>query len=381
MLCFSHLRWSFVYQRPQHLLTRLQREAQVLFFEEPIFDGRASADLRVEVQPSGVIVLTPLLPVGASAAESQRMLLDNFLPAKRMKCSLAWYYTPMALPFTRHLELDAVVYDCMDELTNFDGAPRELPSLEQELFQRADVVFVGGKSLYEVKRHRHSNTHLFPSSIDRDHFVVARRAMDDPADQKAIPRPRIGFFGVLDERLDRELLREVAEQQPTWQFVLVGPTVKITLESLPELPNLHYLGQKKYEELPAYLANWDVAMLPFAQNASTRFISPTKTPEYLAAGRATVSTPIPDVIDPYGLNGLAEIAQGAQEFRRAIEKLLEPRDPEWLERVDAYLRDLSWDRTFAGMWQQTKPFLAGNKDKVAPASDRRREESGACLTT
>jgi glycosyltransferase involved in cell wall biosynthesis len=378
VLCFSHLRWSFVYQRPQHLLTRLQCEAQVLFFEEPIFDGRAAADLRVEVQPSGVMVLTPLLPMGASAAEDQRMLLDKFLAARKITRCLAWYYTPMALPFTRHLELDAVVYDCMDELSNFDGAPRELRSLEQELFQRADVVFVGGRSLYEVKRHRHPNTHLFSSSIDRDHFGVARRAMDDPADQKAIPRPRIGFFGVLDERLDRELLREIAEQQPTWQFVLIGPTVKITPGSLPESPNLHYLGQKEYKELPAYLANWDVAMLPFAQNASTRFISPTKTPEYLAAGCATVSTPIPDVVDPYGLNGLAEIAQDAEEFQRAIERLLKPRPSDWLERVDAYLRDLSWDRTFAGMWQQIEPFLAANRYRVTPSAER---GSGACLTT
>jgi glycosyltransferase involved in cell wall biosynthesis len=375
VLCFSHLRWSFVYQRPQHLLTRLQREEQVLFFEEPIFGERASADLRVEVQPSGVMVLTPLLPVGASAVEDQRMLLDKFLAGRKMTCYLAWYYTPMALPFTRHLELDAVVYDCMDELSNFDGAPSELRLLEQELFQRADVVFVGGRSLYEVKRQRHSNAHLFPSSIDRDHFMVARRAMDDPADQKAITRPRIGFFGVLDERLDRELLRRVAELQPTWQFVLIGPTVKITPESLPQSPNLHYLGQKEYKELPAYLANWDVAMLPFAQNASTRFISPTKTPEYLAAGRPTVSTPIPDVIDPYGLNGLVEIAQDAEGFQRAIERLLEPRAPDWVERVDAYLQDLSWDRTFAGMWRHIQPFLARNSYGAIPASDDRKGEA------
>jgi UDP-galactopyranose mutase len=304
------------------------------------------------VQDSGVEVLTPLLPHGADALKTQKSLLDGFLAERQIERCLAWYYTPMALEFSRHVEPDITVYDCMDELSNFAGAPPKLLSLERELFERAEVVFVGGRSLYEVKRQQHSNTHLFPSSIDREHFSVARREMDDAEDQSLIPHPRIGFFGVLDERLDRELLASVAASHPEWQFVLIGPVVKIAPDSLPQAPNLHYPGKKEYAELPRYLANWDIAMLPFAMNASTRFISPTKTPEYLAAGRPVVSTPIQDVVEPYGRLGLARIAANAQEFAIAIRELLKKTDEQWSERVDEFLRDLSWDRTFAGMWQE-----------------------------
>ncbi len=360
-LCFSHLRWGFVYQRPQHLMTRVQRQAQVFFFEEPLLEEGALPELRAEPQGDGVTVLTPVLPTGANAIQAQRALLDEFLQGQAGRRLISWYYTPMALEFSRHLEPDVVVYDCMDELSNFDGAPPELLSLERELFERADVVFVGGKSLYEVKRRQHANTHLFPSSIDRKHFAVARKPMEDPTDQSAIPRPRIGFFGVLDERLDRELLRELAALRPDWHFILIGPVVKIERTSLPQASNIHYLGQKKYAELPQYLANWDVAMLPFANNASTRFISPTKTPEYLAAGRPVVSTPIQDVVDPYGERGLARIAATASEFERAIELLLQGGADRWLENVDAFLEDLSWDRTFAEMWQEIEIIEAGSK--------------------
>jgi UDP-galactopyranose mutase len=271
----------------------------------------------------------------------------------------------MALEFSRHVHPEITVYDCMDELSNFVGAPPKLLSLERELFERANVVFVGGRSLYEVKREQHENTHLFPSSIDREHFSIARGEIGDPEDQSAIPHPRIGFFGVLDERLDRELLASVAESHPEWQFVLIGPVVKIAPDSLPQAANLHYLGKKEYAELPRYLANWDIAMLPFAMNASTRFISPTKTPEYLAAGRRVVSTPIQDVVEPYGSMGLARIAGSAEEFAGAIGELLTTKDEQWSERVDGFLSDLSWDRTFAAMWRE---IVSGWKQKAAAAS-------------
>jgi UDP-galactopyranose mutase len=371
VLCFSHLRWSFVYQRPQHLMTRMQRRLPVLFFEEPIFEERERAELRAEVQDSGVEVLTPLLPHGADALNAQRLLLDALFAERQIQRCVAWYYTPMALEFSRHMHPDITVYDCMDELSNFAGAPPKLLSLERELFERADVVFVGGRSLYDIKREQHENIHLFPSSIDREHFSIARGEIADPEDQSAIPHPRIGFFGVLDERLDRELLALVAESHPEWQFVLIGPVVKIAPDSLPQAANLHYLGKKEYAELPRYLANWEIAMLPFAMNASTRFISPTKTPEYLAAGRPVVSTPIHDVVEPYGSMGLARIAANAEEFAAAIGELLATKDEQWSERVDGFLSDLSWDRTFVAMWKEIE---MGWKQKAAAASAAQCQE-------
>ena len=307
------------------------------------------------VEEGGVRVITPLLPHGMTDADvvlSQRSLLDAYLDERRIRDFVCWYYTPMALRFSDHLRPRGIIYDCMDELAAFKGACPELMEQEQKLFAKADVVFAGGASLYAAKKTKHKNVHLQPSSIDREHFAAARTGLPDPADQADIPHPRIGFFGVLDERLDLELLRQLAPEHPDWHFVLLGPVVKIREDELPTGLNIHYLGKKDYAELPNYLANWDVAMLPFALNASTRFISPTKTPEYLAAGKSVVSTPIQDVVKPYGEMGLVRIAGNAKEFGDAIEACMEDLTCEWLEGVDRFLALNSWDKTFEAMWEE-----------------------------
>lgn len=260
-----------------------------------------------------------------------------------------WYYTPMALQFTRHLRPRAVVYDCMDELSAFRGASPLLRGLESELMSRADLVFTGGQSLYEAKRGLHSRVYAFPSSIDAAHFRAARDVSEEPADQAGLPHPRLGFFGVIDERLDIALLDEVARLRPDWQLVMIGPVVKIDPATLPQHANIHYLGMKSYEELPAYLSGWDVALLPFARNESTRFISPTKTPEYLAAGKPVVSTSIRDVVRPYGQEGYVHIADTPAEFVAACEAALREDAAERLGRVDAFLSQTSWDGTWANM--------------------------------
>jgi glycosyltransferase involved in cell wall biosynthesis len=344
-----------VYQRPQHLLTRFARLGTVHLWEEPVLDNRDEPALAIQDGDAGVRVITPLLPHGRSEEEtisSQRTLLDAYLREHQIDRFASWYYTAMALRFSDHLSPEVIIYDCMDELSAFQGAPPELIDQEQRLFAKADVVFAGGASLYGAKRTQHKNVHLFPSSIDYAHFAAARTGQTDPPDQEPIPHPRIGFFGVIDERLDRDLLRDVAAAHPEWHFILIGPVVKIREDELPVAPNLHYLGQKSYAELPAYLANWDVAMLPFALNASTRFISPTKTPEYLAAGKPVVSTPIQDVVKPYGEMGLVRIGANAGEFADAIEECLKDATPEWLEGVDSFLGLNSWDETFEGMWKE-----------------------------
>jgi UDP-galactopyranose mutase len=238
----------------------------------------------------------------------------------------------------------------MDELSAFKGAHSDLPALEKQLFRQVDLVFTGGQSLYEVKRGQHPAVYAFPSSIDASHFGKARTTVNEPEDQAHIPHPRLGFFGVIDERFDVELLDEVAAQRPDWNFVIIGPIVKIHPETLPKHANIHYLGGKKYNELPEYLAGWDVALLLFARNESTRFISPTKTPEYLAAGKPVISTSIRDVVRPYGEMKLVEITDTADEFIHAAEKLLSRSDrSEWLQKVDAFLENISWDKTWAQM--------------------------------
>ena len=227
---------------------------------------------------------------------------------------MLWYYTPMALAFSAHVTAGVTVYDCMDELSAFRGAPPELVEREVELMCRANLVFTGGYSLYEAKQGRHDNIHPFPSSVEREHFKQARSGLDQPPVQAAVTGPRLGFYGVIDERMDLELLATVADTRPDWSLVLVGPVVKIAEQDLPRRANIHYMGQQSYDDLPAFLSGWDVALMPFAINESTRFISPTKTPEYLAAGRPVVSTPIRDVVRHYGELEGVKIAETAEAF-------------------------------------------------------------------
>jgi len=372
LVCFSHLRWNFVFQRPQHLLSRFARERRVFFFEEPIYDSK-QPQLHVTQSPEGVWVAVPHLPEGLDeqqVMDMQRDLLDEMLLCHHVERFVSWYYTPMALGFSRHLEPLAVAYDCMDELSAFRGAPPALLHREAELLKLADVVFTGGQSLYEAKRDRHPNVYAFPSSVDVAHFATAREAMTEPADQAAIPHPRLGFFGVVDERMDLELLEAVADARPDWQFIIIGPVVKIDPATLPQRPNLHFLGGKKYQELPTYLATWDVALMPFARNESTRFISPTKTPEYLAAGKPVVSTSIRDVVRPYGEQNLVHIADTPEDFVRACEEALAEDRATWLPRVDAHLATMSWDST----WSQMKALLDA-------ATAQQEEETSAPLGT
>jgi glycosyltransferase involved in cell wall biosynthesis len=357
VICFSHLRWDFVHQRPQHLLTRCAQTRRVYFVEEPIFDdGPARLDVSPRIDNLWVVV--PRLPTGLDNAEIvdlQRQLVDEMVRTQHIQSYALWYYTPMAMAFSDHLTPVVTVYDCMDELSAFAFAPPDLRAREQALLRRADLVFTGGHSLYEIKRHQHHEVYPFPSSVDVRHFGQARAGLQDPADQAHIPHPRLGFFGVIDERMDLDLINGLAARRPDWHIVLIGPVIKIDEAALPVAPNLHYLGQKQYAELPSYLANWDVAMLPFAVNASTRYISPTKTPEYLAAGKPVVSTPIHDVVRPYGERGLVRIAHDVDALVEAIEAALAEHHPDghgtaaWLKAVDMMLSRMSWDRTWAEM--------------------------------
>jgi glycosyltransferase involved in cell wall biosynthesis len=362
LICLSHLRWDFVYQRPQHLLSRFARQTNVYFFEEPIFSDEPTR-LDVSRREDDLFVLVPHVShadrENRDVADIQRELLDEFIRQENIENFVLWFYTPMAMDFAAHLQPLATVFDCMDELSAFKFAPPELLENERKLLEKSDLVFTGGQSLYEAKRDKHERVFAFPSSIDVPHFKQARTIEEEPEDQKNIARPRFGFCGVIDERMDIEMLAEAADMRPDWQFVMIGPVVKISDEDLPRRANIHYLGGKNYQELPAYLAGWDVATMPFAMNESTRFISPTKTPEYLAAGKFVISTPIRDVVRPYGEQNLVEIAATAEEFVRAGDKLLAAEKTAWLEQVDQFLAQISWDKTFAEMARLIAESIAG----------------------
>jgi glycosyltransferase involved in cell wall biosynthesis len=353
LLCFSHLRWDFVWQRPQHLLSRAARDFDVIVFEEPVFEADVAPRLDITSRPGGIRVAVPILPCGMSPLEqtmAQRQLVERLIAGEASVSRIFWYYTPMAMAFSGHIPADVTVYDNMDELSAFAGASPELLAHEGDLFARADLVFTGGMSLYEAKRGRHPNVHAFPSSIEHEHFAAARSwARPEPVDQAGIAHPRLGFFGVIDERMNIDLVGRIAELRPDWQFVMIGPDAKIDPATLPRRANIHWLGPKSYADLPHYLAGWDVGIMPFALNEATRFISPTKTPEFLAAGVPVVSTAIRDVVRPYGEKGLVEIAASAEEMVAKAEILMaRPRGP-WLARVDRHLAGGSWDRTWSAM--------------------------------
>jgi len=352
LICLSHLRWDFVYQRPQHLISRFAPQHRVYFVEEPVFDSGVPR-LDVSDRPGGMTVLVAHLPWGPTEAEHGQMyrrLLDDFMHQNEITNYVLWYYTPMMFSWTASLTPKAVVFDVMDELTAFAGAPPELVEREENLLRRADLVFAGGRSLYDGKKDRHPRVYFLASSVDVPHFAQARQMPEEPFDQKDIPHPRLGFFGVLDERFDWPLLSAVAELRPDWHWIMVGPlSGKIPESVLPQRPNIHYLGGKNYADLPAYLAGWDAATMPFARNEATRCISPTKTPEYLAAGKPVVSTSILDVVRQYGDIGLVRIADTPEDFVAACEAAMREDAPERLARGDAMLSEMSWDTIWGKM--------------------------------
>ena len=363
LICFSHLRWNFVYQRPQHLMSRAARCWRVWYIEEPAWGDTAGLSIRSVGHQLWVVVPQLVNGTGPNEAiEQQRAMLDQLLAEQPIQNYALWYYTPMALPFSDHLQPRLTIFDCMDELSAFLGAPPLLLAQERQLMDRADIVFAGGYSLYEAKQKRHSRVYAFPSCIDYDHFAQARRGtrtggpaelpgpgLPDPADQGAIARPRIGYSGVIDERMDLALLADLAHRRPDWQFVFLGPVVKINPHDVPKGPNLHYLGMKTYDELPAYFSNWQAAFMPFALNEATRYISPTKTPEYLAAGLPVVSTPVRDVVRTYGCREQVVIADSVSAFETGLSLVLNHPTERIQPELDQFLREHSWENTWAQM--------------------------------
>ncbi|MBL7856505.1 MAG: glycosyltransferase [Cyclobacteriaceae bacterium] len=359
ILCFSHLRWNFVYQRPQHLMSRFAKTGTVYFIEEPVFDAPWTFLNASKAANADVTILVPHVQAGIDVNDQLRSMLEDFLKATNVNEYVAWYYSPMALPFTDTLSPSIIVYDCMDELAGFKFAPPDIKEREAQLFKMADVVFTGGYTLFEAKKNCHDYIFPFPSSIDKDHFLQARAKQTEPEDQQNIPHPRLGFYGVLDERLDLQLIAEIARLRPEWHIVLIGPVIKIDADTLPQAQNIHYLGGKEYTELPLYLSGWDIAIMPFALNESTKYISPTKTPEYLSGGKPVISTPISDVVNDYGSSGLVSIAETAEQFVIKAELLLASTNTEeWLSDVDQHMLHMSWDNTWQHMSSHMENAIA-----------------------
>ncbi|HZS55032.1 MAG TPA: glycosyltransferase [Bryobacteraceae bacterium] len=367
-------------------MSRCAQHNRVFFIEEPVFEAQ-EVYLKEAICPrTGVHVITPFLPSETRPEATPKLLqqlLNDLIQKEQIRNFIAWYYTPMAVEFTGELSPELTIYDCMDELSAFANAPAGMFSNERKLFEQADLIFTGGLSLYEAKCQHHKEVHLFPSSVDRAHFSRARVVHQDPPDQKVISYPRIGYAGVIDERMDLQLLSYIADRRPDWHIVLLGPMVKVNPNDLPRRPNIHRLGMKDYQDLPAYFSGWNVALLPFAQNNATRFISPTKTPEYLSAGLPVVSTPIRDVERPYGELGLVVIGRSHEDFLKGIEsQLREGRSQRWQSQVNSFLSRLSWDKTWSEMERLILRDLGRKKQRrtdseIAPMTTFNPDEASA----
>jgi glycosyltransferase involved in cell wall biosynthesis len=386
LIVFSHLRWDFVYQRPQHLLSRLASDRPVIFFEEPV-NGTATAYFERFSPCANVEVLRPHTPCGAHGFHDDQLaylqpLLNEYLRDFGIDRCDAWFYTPLALPLLAELRPRLVIYDCMDALAAFKDAPRQMQQRETALLKTADLVLCGGPSLYDAKRALHPNVLCLPSAVDAAHYrpqAVAQPVSEGRSDgalngiNEGLPRPRLGFFGVIDERLDRNLVAALADADPTWQIVMVGPVVKIDVADLPARPNLHWFGQQTYERLPYWVAGWDVCLVPFARNEATRFISPTKTLEYMAAEKPVVSTAITDVDRLY--RQAVEIAHDTDQFiaacRRALLETSEQRTRR-VQRMRALVSAMSWDSTVEQIRTAMRTAAAGPIRRTASATRRPR---------
>jgi glycosyltransferase involved in cell wall biosynthesis len=351
MIVFCHLRWDFVYQRPQHIISRMSENLKILFVEEPIpFEAGEENTAELTEVNKNLFVLKPRVK---SIAEIKKVLP---IYVSNTTVKIGWFYSSAFVYLLNDIDFETVVYDCMDELTMFKGASELLSAQEIYLLSEADIVFTGGKSLYEAKKQTHDNVYCFPSSVDRKHFEQALNGISVPPDMPT-GKPVVGYYGVIDERIDLHLLQSVAEKMPEVNFVMIGPVVKINETHLPKAANLYYPGMKPYKALPGYLKAFDIAMMPFALNDATRFISPTKTLEYMAAHKPIVSTPVYDVVRDY--QDCVAVINNADECCNAIRNILrrpEEEKAKQQQQFEVILNNTSWDKTVNNMQQIIKNF-------------------------
>jgi glycosyltransferase involved in cell wall biosynthesis len=369
IIAHSHLCWDWVWQRPQQFLSRLSRNRKVLFVETIGPDSQLAMPVVRYRHPHGFPNLTVLqlqFPArkwqdGAFIDGERRRLVKEFLKdvmPGQFDNAVQWFYDPMAVSaFMGQMGEILTVYDCMDELSKFRGAPANIIERETQLLEKADVVFTGGRKLLESKSRHNDNCHFYGCGVDCAHFGSAREEITQvPADLANLGKPALGYFGVVDERMDYELIDQLAAQNPQWSIVMLGPTMKVDESQLPRRANLHWLGKKDYRDLPAYCKGLDLCLMPFALNESTEYINPTKALEYMATGRQIISTPVPDVVSNFG--SVVKIGRGADEFIKLCHTALEHPDNAAIRAGLQMASQNSWDSIVAQLENHMEEALA-----------------------
>jgi glycosyltransferase involved in cell wall biosynthesis len=374
IIVHCHLCWDWVWQRPQQFLSRLSARHKILFVETVGPDPQlSSAVARFWTAPNfpNITILRLQFPAwrwsdAAFVDRERRGLVKEFVAgpgAAQFENPVQWFYDPMAVPaFLGQMDEIGVAYDCMDELSKFRSAPPQIKIREQKLLAAADVVFAGGRKLWQAKKLQNENSHFYGCGVDVAHFGSARK--DDtkiPADIASLQKPILGYFGVVDERMDYELLVKLADANPDWSIAMVGPQIKV--DSVPQRANLHWLGQKNYTELPAYCKAFDVCMMPFALNEATEFINPTKALEYMATGRPIVSSAVADVVTNFG--EVVSIARSHEEFISLCRDALAKADTARTEAGLKQAAENSWDSIVTRLEQHIADALAPKQKSEA----------------
>ena len=377
IVVFSHLRWGFVWQRPQQFLSRFAKHHPILFVEEPWLDLPPGSEPRMDIHRvlPNVTVACPHGPPELASDPSLFIKLREWVNESiqamnhrgEFDMPLLWYYSPMDAAWSLgHFPNRGVVYDCMDELSQFTGSPVELVENERRLMEYSDVVFTGGYELWTKKSAVHPNAQFYGCGVEFDHFNLAQQdATTIPPDIDFLPRPIIGWFGVVDERVDYQLLADIARMRPNWSLAIVGPVVKVDPNLLPHAPNLHWLGGRDYRMLPNYCRAFDVCMMAFAINKATEFINPTKALEYLATGKPVISTPVKDVIRQY--SDYVEIASTAEEFVAKIDEMLRSPNQARIQAGLDLARRKSWESNVTEMRQHIHTSIASSQRSSATA--------------
>ena len=373
IIAHCHLRWDFVWQRPQQIFSRLAAHHRILLVEEPLLEN-VEQHLRISEPHPNVVRVIPILPptagvdaqCDATLAMLRQALTEHPLLVSKFDTPIQWFYSPMSAPcFLGEFGAVGVVYDCMDELANFRFAPPDIAQRERFLLSKADVVFTGGYQLFRSKSRHHDDVHFFGCGVDVGHYSRARSVETHlPPDVAQLPHPIFGYFGVIDERIDYDLLAKLAGSFPNASVVMIGPLAKVERRKLPSLENIHWLGQRVYDDLPAYLKAFDVCLMPFALNEATRYINPTKTLEYMAAGKPIVSTAVPDVV--HNFTPVVEIAVSARDFVHAVKRAFmspdEQRIKEGIERANG----ASWEAVVSAMREHMLKAIPGSTKPTPP---------------
>ncbi|HSU55816.1 MAG TPA: glycosyltransferase [Candidatus Dormibacteraeota bacterium] len=354
IIVHSHLCWDWVWQRPQQFVSRLSKRHKILFVEtvapDPALVVPAARFRQVEKYPNTTI-LTVQFPAwrwgdGAYVDSERRRIVQQFVagPGSEFENPVQWFYDPMAVPaFAGQMGERLTVYDCMDELSRFRCAPPEMSVREAKLLALADVVFTGGRKLWESKRRHHENCHFYGCGVDVAHFGKALKPETPIATQlESLSKPVLGYFGVVDERLDYDLIARLADANPEWSVAIVGPVLKVEEASLPRRANLHWLGGQPYADLPSFCKGFNICLMPFALNEATEFINPTKALEYMATGRPIISSAVPDVVANFG--EVVHVADDVEEFISLCRKATARPDAERTRRGLAKARENTWER-------------------------------------